>query len=48
MNINYTNFKGSSEVYFALHGSLFGPVNYDYNVTNSINCLLIGSRWCTH
>ena len=27
--------------------SLFGPdgtVNYDYIVTNSINCLLIGSR----
>ena len=33
--------------YLALHISLFGPdgaVNYDYVVTNSINCLLIGSR----
>ena len=33
--------------YLALHSSLFGPdgtVNYAYNVTNSINCLLIGSR----
>ena len=31
-----------------LHSSLFGPdgpVNYDYIVTNSINCLLIGSRY---
>ena len=30
-----------------------GTVNYDYIVTNSINCLLIGSRcipiaWCAH
>ena len=34
--------------YLALHISLFGPygtVNYDYVVTNSINCLLIGSRY---
>ena len=33
--------------YLPLHSSLFGPdgaVNYDYIVTNSINCLLIGSR----
>ena len=33
--------------YLALHSSLFGTdgtVNYDYIVTNSINCLLIGSR----
>ena len=33
--------------YLALYSSLFGPdgiVNYDYIVTNSINCLLIGSR----
>ena len=33
----------------SLHCSLFGPVvqlrNYDYVVTNSINSLLIGSRW---
>ena len=30
-----------------LHSSLFGPdgeVNYDYIITNSIDCLLIGSR----
>ena len=27
-----------------LHSSLFGTVNYDYIVTNSINYLLIGSR----
>ena len=36
-----------SELYLALHNSLFGPdgtVNYDYIVTNSINSLLIGSR----
>ena len=33
--------------YLALHSSLFeqdGAGNYDYIVTNSINCLLIGSR----
>ena len=33
--------------YFELHSSLFGPdgaINYDYDVTNSINYLLIGSR----
>ena len=33
--------------YLAQHNSLFGPdgaVNYDYVVTNSINCLLIGSK----
>ena len=33
--------------YLAMHSSLFGPdnaVNYDYIITNSINCLLIGSR----
>ena len=30
--------------YLALHSSLFGPVNCDYIVSNSINCLLIGSR----
>ena len=33
--------------YLALFSSLFGPdgaVNYDYNVTNSINSLLVGSR----
>ena len=32
--------------YLALHGSLWasGIVNYDYILTNSINCLLIGSR----
>ena len=32
--------------YLALHSSLFGPdgtVDYDYIITNSINCLLIGS-----
>ena len=31
--------------YLALHSSLLGPddtVNYDYIVTNNINCLLIG------
>ena len=36
-----------SASYLALHSSQFGPngaINYDYNVTNSINCLLIGSR----
>ena len=34
--------------YLAMHSFLFGPdgtVNYDYIVTNSINCLLIGSRY---
>ena len=34
--------------YLALHSSLFGPdgaVNYDYIITNSINSLLIGSRF---
>ena len=33
--------------YLVHHSSLFGPdtpVNYDYIVTNSINCLLICSR----
>ena len=30
--------------YLELHSSLFGAVNYDYIVTNSINSLLIGSR----
>ena len=33
--------------YLAEHSSLFGPdgtVKYDYIITNSINCLLIGSR----
>ena len=33
--------------YLALHSSLFGPdgaVNYDYIITNSINCLLISLR----
>ena len=33
--------------YLALHSSLLGPdgaVNYAYNVTNSNNCLLIGSE----
>ena len=25
--------------YLALHSSLFGPVNYDYIVTNSINSI---------
>ena len=33
--------------YLAQYSSLFGPdgaFNYDFNVTNSINCLLIGSR----
>ena len=32
--------------YLALHNSLFEPdgaVNYDYIITNNINCLLIGS-----
>ena len=36
-----------SASYSALHSSLFGPdgtVKYEYIVTNSINCLLIGSR----
>ena len=31
---------------FKLHSSLFGPdgtINYDYDVTNSINSLLIGT-----
>ena len=34
--------------YLALHSSLSGPdgtVNYDYIINNSINSLLIGSRW---
>ena len=34
--------------YLVHHSSLFGPdsaVNYDYIVTNSINCLLICSRY---
>ena len=33
--------------YLPLHSSLFGPdgaFNYDYIITNSTNCLLIGSR----
>ena len=33
--------------YLALHSFLSGPdgaVNYDYIITNSINCLLIGSK----
>ena len=33
--------------YLAQHSSLFGSegaVNYDYNVTNTINSMLIGSR----
>ena len=30
--------------YLALHSSFFGPVNFDYIVTNSINRLLVGSR----
>ena len=30
--------------YVALHSSLFGAVNYDYIVTNSMNSLLFGSR----
>ena len=33
--------------YLAQYSSLSGPdgtVNYDYIITNSINCLLIGSR----
>ena len=30
--------------YLALHSSLFGVVNYDYIVTNSIVVLFIGSR----
>ena len=33
--------------YLALHSYLFGldgAINYDYIITNSINCLLIGSR----
>ena len=36
-----------SASYLAQHSSHFGTdgtVNYDYIVTNSINCLLIGSR----
>ena len=38
---------GQRASYLALQSSLFGPDgagNYDYIVTNSINCLLIGSR----
>ena len=34
--------------YLAMHSFLFGPDgtgNYDYIITNSINCLLIGSRY---
>ena len=33
--------------YLALHSSLWASdaVNYDYIVTNSINCMLIGSRY---
>ena len=37
--------------YLALYSSLFGPdgaVKYDYIVTNSINCLLIGSRYISN
>ena len=40
--------KAQRASYLALRSSLFGPdgaVNYDYIITNSINSLLIGSRY---
>ena len=41
---SYGALLAQRDSYLALHSSLFGAVNYDYIITNSITSLLIGSR----